>query len=103
MEKKRLQEISHQIAESDFFRKYGYKHYWTSGCSTEVAPITLWIDSVHPEEPSCIEIQLDCDSLRGIKRSLDKLVKEIGEELVREHYLCKYDGSCPDVAKLFFN
>jgi hypothetical protein len=103
MEKGKLQEISNKIAESNFFKKYGYKHYWTSGSSTEVAPITLWLDSLNPNRPACIEIQLGCDSLRGIKRSLDKLVKEIGEKFVKSHYLCKYDGSCPKVAKIYFN
>lgn len=99
MEKKRLQEISHQIAESNFFKKYGYKHYWTSGCVTEVAPITLWIDAV----PARIEIQLGCKSLRGIKNSLDKLVREIGKDSVKKYYLTKNDGSCPPEAKIIFN
>ena len=96
MDKKRLQEIADNIAESNFFEKYGYKHHWMSGCSTDVAPISIFVES------SCIEIQLKCDTLRGINRSLDKLVKEIGVELVSKHYLCKYDGSCPNVAKIYF-
>ena len=54
MDKKRLQELGDKIAESNFFEKYGYKHHWTSGCVTDVAPIRIFV------EDSCIEIQLGC-------------------------------------------
>ena len=95
MDKKRLQELGDKIAESNFFEKYGYKYHWTSGCATDVAPITIFVES------SCIEIQLGTRNLRGINRSFDKLVKELGEQGT-EHYISKYDGSCPDVAKIYF-
>ena len=95
MDKKRLQELGDKIAESKFFEKYGYKHHWTSGCATDVAPIRIFVES------SCIEIQLGIKNLRGINRAFDKLVNELGEK-VTKHYICKYDGSCPNVAKIFF-
>lgn len=95
MDKKRLQELGDKIAESNFFEKYGYKHHWTSGCATDVAPITIFVES------SCIEIQLGSRNLRGINRAFDKLVNELGEQ-VTEHYICKYDGSCPNTTKIYF-
>lgn len=95
MDKKRLQELGDKIAESNFFEKYGYKRHWTSGCATDVAPIRIFVES------SCIEIQLGFRNLRGIKRAFDKLVNELGKQRTK-HYICKYDGSCPNVAKIYF-
>jgi hypothetical protein len=51
---------------------------------------------------SLIEIQLGSNTLRGIPQALDKLIREIGCELVKDYYLCKYDGSCPNTAKIRF-
>lgn len=96
MDKKKLQELGDKIAKSNFFEKYGYKHHWTSGCATNVAPIRIFV------EDNCIEIQLGLRNLRGINRSFDKLVNELGEQGTK-HYICKYDGSCPDVAKIYFD
>lgn len=97
MEKKQLQEISNKVLASEFYRKYAYKLHWTSGSSTLVYPVT--VNMVN----SSIEIQLGCKTLRGIKNALGKLVREIGENLIRTHYISKYDGSCPNVAKIWFN
>lgn len=97
MEKERLNKIGDVVERSEFFQKYGYKSHWTSGSSTLVYPITINMVDM------CIEIQLGCDTLRGVKKALDKLVRQIGEELVSKHYVCKYDGSCPNVAKIYFN
>ena len=94
MDKAKLEEIGNKVAESDFFKKHGYKSHWISGSTTEVYPIRVWIEN------NCIEIQLGCNNLRGIKRALDKLVKSLSD--VREYYICKYDGSCPDVARIYF-
>ena len=88
MDKAKLEKIVDKVRESKFFKNYGYG-------------TTLIYDCYHPE-CNCIEIDLKCDTLRGINRSLDKLVREIGVELVSKHYLCKYDGSCPDAAKIYF-
>ena len=85
--------IADRIAKSDFFKKYGNKQHWVSGSSTIVYPITIWKDD------GCIEIQLK--NMHGIKAAFNKLVNELGEQ-VRTHYICKYDGSCPNVAKIFF-
>ena len=94
MEKEKLVQIGNDILKSEFFQKYAYKHYWTSGSSTEVAPVTVTYDS--------IEIQLSCNTLRGIKQALGKLVREIGESLVKKYYVFKYDGSCPNAARIYF-
>ncbi len=97
MEKMQLQEIGNKVAASEFFQKYAYKHTWTSGCSTEVYPVT--VNMVSNE----IVIQLGCKTLQGIKQAFDKLVRQIGTEHVKGHYICKYDGSCPNVARILFN
>lgn len=96
MGKEQLEQIGNKILDSEFYQKYAYKHYWTSGSSTEVAPVTVNMVDMS------IVIQLGCNTLRGIKQALDKLVKQIGESLVSKHYICKYDGSCPNVAKIYF-
>jgi hypothetical protein len=97
MDKEKLNKIGDVVAGSEFFQKYGYKGHWTSGSSTEVYPVTVNMVDMS------IEIQLNCNSLRGIKKALDKLVREIGEHFVKRHYLNKYDGSCPNTAKIYFN
>jgi len=94
MGKEQLEQIGYSILDSEFYQKYAYKHYWTSGCCTEVAPVTVNCDS--------IEIQLACKNLRGIKQALAKLVRQIGESLVKRYYVFKYDGSCPNVARIYF-
>ena len=102
MNKERVNEITNQIANSKFFERYAMKDTWLSGCSTEVYPISAWMPSCTYDGSIRIEIQLDCfKGLRGINKALDKLVREIGEELVLKHYISKYDGSCPNVAKIF--
>lgn len=88
-----LHEVANKIAKSDFFKKHGNRQHWVSGSSTIVYPITIWKDD------NCIEIQVK--NMHGIKAALDKLVNEFGEQ-VRTHYICKYDGSCPNVAKIYF-
>jgi len=94
MGEEQLEQIGYSILDSEFYQKYAYKHYWTSGCCTEVAPVTVNCDS--------IEIQLACKNLRGIKQALAKLVRQIGESLVKRYYVFKYDGSCPNVARIYF-
>jgi hypothetical protein len=97
MDKIQLQAIGNNVVASEFFQKYAYKGTWTSGSSTEVYPVTVNLVD------SSITIQLGCETLRGIKKALDKLVKQIGVSLVSKHYISKYDGSCPNVAKMYFN
>lgn len=98
MDKKELKEIGINVIASKFFDKFAYKGTWLSGGSTEVYPVT--VNMVN----NSIVIQLDCfKGLRGAKQSLDKLVREIGEELVLRHYISKSDGSCPDEAIICFN
>ena len=97
MEKKQLKGIGDKVVASEFFQKYAYKGIWTSGSSTEVYPVTVNLVD------SSITIQLGCKTLRGIKQALDKLVRQIGVSLVSKHYISKYDGSCPNVAKMYFN
>ena len=102
MNKERVNEITNQIANSKFIERYAMKDTWLSGCTTEVYPISAWMPSCTHDGSIRIEIQLDCfKGLRGINKALDKLVREIGEELVLKHYISKYDGSCPNVAKIF--
>ena len=96
MGKEQLKQIGDKVLESEFFQKYAYKGHWTSGSSTLVYPLTINMVDMS------IVIQLGCDTLRGIKQALDKLVKQIGESLVSKHYVCKYDGSCPNAAKIYF-
>lgn len=96
MDKERLDKIGDVVVGSEFFQKYGYKGHWTSGSSTEVYPVTVNMVDMS------IVIQLDCDTLRGIKQALDKLVRQIGEHLVRRHYIWKTDGSCQDTAEIYF-
>lgn len=96
MGKEQLEQIGDKVLESEFFQKYAYKGHWTSGSSTEVYPLTVNMVNMS------IVIQLDCDTLRGIKQALDKLVRQIGEHLVRMHYIWKTDGSCPDTAEIYF-
>ena len=97
MNKNQLQAIGDNVVASEFFQKYAYKGTWTSGSSTEVYPVTVNLVD------SSITIQLGCETLRGIKNALGKLVREIGENLIRTYYISKYDGSCPNVAKIWFN
>jgi hypothetical protein len=97
MDKVKLNKIGDVVERSEFFQKYGYKGHWTSGSSTLVYPITVNMVDMS------IVIQLGCNTLRGVKKALDKLVREIGEALVSKHYICKYDGSCPNAAKIYFN
>ena len=102
MNKERVNEITNQIAKSKFFERYAMKDSWLSGCTTEVYPVSAWMSSCTHDGSIRIEIQLDCfKGLRGINKALDKLVREIGEKLVLKHYISKYDGSCPNVAKIF--
>ncbi len=97
MNKKRLREVADRIAKSDFFKKYGNKQHWVSGSSTIVYPITIWVAS------NSIEIQLNCklNSVDGSFDKFDKLVSELNEK-VNNHYVGVYDGSCPNVAKIYF-
>ena len=97
MTKEELKKIGDVVVGSEFFQKYGYKDHWASGSSTEVYPVTVNMVDMS------IVIQLGCNTLRGVKKALDKLVREIGEALVSKHYICKYDGSCPNAAKIYFN
>lgn len=92
MDKKQLEKMCDKIVTSEFFHKYGYK--------TGTALIIIY-DCYAPAY-NHIEINLSCDTLRGIKKALDKLVRELGSELVSNHYVCKYDGSCPNAAKIWF-
>lgn len=98
MEKNKLNEIGDKVVASEFFQRFAYKNTWTSGCCTEVYPVT--VNMVN----NTIAIQLDGrKTLRGVKQAFDKLVKQIGTDLVKNHYICKYDGSCPNVARILFN
>jgi len=101
MDIKGFEQVADKIAKSEFFKKHARKSSWTSGSSTEVAPIMIHYDDCFPEY-SLIEIQLDSNTLRGLRQALDKLIREIGSELVKDYYLCKYDGSCPNTAKIHF-
>ena len=96
MGKEQLNQIGNKVLESEFFQKYAYKGHWTSGSSTEVYPLTVNMVNMS------IVIQLNCDTLRGIKQALDKLVRQIGEHLVSRHYIWKTDGSCPNTARIYF-
>jgi hypothetical protein len=96
MEKNQLSQIGDVVVASEFFQKYGYKSHWTSGSSTEVYPVTINMVDMS------IEIQLNCETLRGIQKALDKLVRQIGVHLVSLYYVSKSDGSCPDTAKIYF-
>ena len=54
------------------------------------------------DENNQAQLQYMIDHKMTVKQALDKLVREIGEALVSKHYVCKYDGSCPNVAKIYF-
>lgn len=109
MEKKVLAEkIGNFILNGDFFQQYAYKHYWTSGSSTEVPPVSIWCDRLNPEKPIKIEIQVARDGVDfGVADlALDLLICGITAEfgdVVTRHYLYESDGSCPNVAVIYIN
>ena len=93
MNKEELNKMADKIIESDFFKKY----------ATKIGTSIIIVYDCYNLECNCIQIQLDCwRTLQGIHKSFDKLVRELGEDLVSKHYVCKYDGSCANEAKIYF-
>ena len=93
--------ITDIVKDSSFFRKYGYKGRWTSGCQTTVYPISHWVESRK------IVIQLDSrTAVNWWKRALGRLAGEIASSLgrgsVTDYYIDRKDGSCPPVAVITY-
>jgi len=93
-------EILDFIEQSQFYKNYARKSSWISGSSTEVKPITYWVDVKE------VYIQIDCHSCpQWRKRMLKKLVSQIKEkfgDVVEWWHLGKNDGSCPDEGVIKF-
>lgn len=84
------------IEASVFFKTFGRKMHWISGCSTVVYPISHW------KEDRMVEIQLDWQH-QGIISSVRSLVKSLKKDYPNAHYrFCKWDGSCPDTMRIYY-
>jgi len=85
------------IIDSNFYKKFAYKHPWLSGSSTYVYPISIWDDRKE------IVIQLDGGHYRGRKQSIDAIMKKVNKILPYKYwYIRKSDGSCPSTLNIFF-
>lgn len=72
--------------------KHILKHSWTSGCVTEVSPITFWTHNV--------TIQLDSDK-RIFGKCIERIVAK-HPELFSAGIHVKSDGSCPAEIRFFY-
>lgn len=78
-----------EIIQSDFLiKRHIYPYTWLSGSSTEVYPITCWM------EDGEIVVQLGTN-----KKDWDKAIQRIIKKsngIIAKGYFLKKDGSCPD-------
>ena len=96
MEKEIWEKVAQIIKLSNFYKRYGKKNRWISGSSTVVYPITNW----RPNNE--IEVQL-LGNLQGIHLSANALAKEMSHYInIKDHYLVKSDGSCPNVYRFVY-
>jgi hypothetical protein len=94
-----MKEIVEYITKSDFVKKYVYNHTWISGSSTNVYPIEVWMGG---EKDVTNDIVLQ---LSGCKQWQERMLKKLANELVKNFgvvvknvYVSRNDGSCPDEA-----
>lgn len=84
------------IIQSDFLiKRHIYPYTWLSGSSTEVYPITCWVDGGE------IVVQLGTN-----KKDWDKAIQRIIKQsngLIVKGYFSKKDGSCPNTLTFLTN
>lgn len=99
-----MQEIVEYIKKSDFTEKYVYKYAWISGSSTRVCPIEVWMGG---EKDATNDIILQLSGCKQWQeRMLKKLVKELVKNfgvVVKDAYVARNDGSCPDEAYIIIS
>ena len=77
----------------DKYGKYIYEYTWLSGSSTEVYPISIWLDYM--------EVQLNTTDKRHFtKKGLQKIVERFPR--LKGANFSKRDGSCPNALLFFF-
>lgn len=81
------------IAILDKYGKFVYEYTWLSGSSTEVYPITIWLDY--------IEVQLNTSDKRHFAtKGLQKIVERFPQ--IKSVKYSERDGSCPNALLFFF-
>lgn len=95
-EVKNILDKATEIISNDFMvKRHLYEHTWISGCVTEVAPITIWV------EDGEIVIQLKC-SKNVFDKAIQRIIKK-SNGLIIYGYFKKNDGSCPSTLNFFTN
>lgn len=82
---RRIREFTASLSREPLVNKYLYRTVWTSGCSTDVYPITVWEKEVVLQWASS-------------KRIFDKFIQRIvaaNQDLFELGYFSPHDGSCP--------
>ena len=85
-------EILAAIKSEKVIAKHICKHSWTSGSSTEVAPIVFW----------SYEVSIQMDTHRNIFEKAIERILAAYPNLFKYGYFCINDGSCPAEVRLFY-
>lgn len=95
--KEQLIKQATEIIKNDFMvKRHLYPYTWLSGSSTDVYPITGWVESG--------EIVIQLNSVN--KNIFEKTIKRIIEKsngLIVWGYFNKRDGSCPNTLNFILN
>lgn len=83
------------IRADKMIQRYIYNGTWTSGSTTVVYPITLWVESG--------EIVVQLRNHKNVFGKLIERIKEASNGLITNGYFWKSDGSCPSTIKFFVN
>lgn len=94
MNKEEIKAFADKIVNFFMSKKgqFVYGQTWTSGCCTEVYPITI---QVHNEYSTDIVFQLTKCDKRNFRDFENILIKKF--VFIKRAYYVKYDGSCPNV------
>lgn len=93
---KSISEIVNIIETDPAFIKHGRHEHWISGSSTVVYPISIWTKS------KLIDIQWGRIDKRVINPFITRIIKE-SEGLIKQGFITKSDGSCPNKITFFYN
>ena len=84
--------IVEAIKSDKVIAKHIFTHHWTSGSSTEVYPITMWIN----------DVVVQMDTHRPLFNMAIKRVLESYPYLFKNGYFCENDDSCPAEIKFLY-
>ena len=86
-----INKVADMVKSDKLVQKHMRKHSWHSGSSTEVAPITCWVESGQ------IEVQLDTHR-NVFNKCLNRIIAH-SNGCIKDGYFIRYDGSCPAILK----